>query len=92
MIELMKELKGDQMYDKVFCAKLVLRKSWLALENYFLCIFYSAEQIQRFHSGKKDSSYWQTWTALHLCIGELFVRQPIYRSKLRKDINGFYLV
>ena len=65
--------KEGPVYGKVFCYVLVSQIGCLSFANYFLCLFYSSEQIQRFHSDKKYSFYLENWKLLHLCIGELFI-------------------
>ena len=49
--------KEGAIYDKVFVPVLILHKECLNLAKLFLCLFYRAEGIQRFHSDKKDSCY-----------------------------------
>ena len=59
-----------------------------------LCLLCSVEQIQRFHSDKKDSCHWKTWTLLHWWTLSLvgnqfislnFVRNICILSSLREN-------
>ena len=47
--------KEGPMYDKIFCTVLVSQKGCLSFAKLFLRLFFSTEQIQRFHSDKKGS-------------------------------------
>ena len=82
--------KEGPIYDKVFCPVLVLQKGYSNLA--ITCVYYTMRRTFKIFFQIKRTAVIDKLKSYRIYSFVLFGGQPIYRSKLHKRYNAFYLI